>query len=88
MAMGNNWSQVGLGTPATYRIVVRGCLDSSWSEQLGGLDIRVSREAQDSPLTTLTGRLADQAALFGVLDGLYGLGFTLLLVECLWEGGS
>lgn len=85
MAIRHGWFHIGLGTPATYRIVVRGHLDRSWSDQLGGLDIRTTREAQDPPLTTLTGRLVDQAVLFGVLDGLYGLGFTLLLVECLPE---
>jgi len=36
-----------------------------------------------SPQTMLTGWLVDQAALFGILDGLYGLGFPLVAVECL-----
>lgn len=76
-------SLLALGTPATYRITIQGCLDESWSDHFGGMAIRAEREADGSPLTVLTGRLVDQAALFGVLNGLYGLGFPLLSVECL-----
>jgi hypothetical protein len=64
-----------------YRITIRGCLDDSWSEQLGGMAISSAFEADGSPLTVLTGPLVDQAALYGVLNALYGLGFALLSVE-------
>ena len=70
-----------LGTSAMYRITIQGRLDDSWSEQLGGMAIRAEREADGSPLTVLTGRLVDQAALYGVLNALYGLGFALMAVE-------
>ncbi|MEZ4769592.1 MAG: hypothetical protein R2844_14320 [Caldilineales bacterium] len=83
----NGWSQIGLGTPATYRIVVRGSLERSWSEQLGGLNICTAGEVQDPQLTILTGRLPDQAALLGVLDRLYGLGFCLV-VSGISHGGK
>jgi hypothetical protein len=36
-----------------------------------------------APVTTLTGRLVDQAALFGVLNNVYDMGFPLLSVEWL-----
>jgi hypothetical protein len=70
-----------LGTPAMYRITIQGRLDDSWSEQLGGMAFSSELEADGSPLTVLTGRLVDQAALYGVLNALYGLGFALLSVE-------
>ena len=70
-----------LGAPATYCIIIRGCLDASWSEQLGGMVISSELEADGSTLTVLTGPLVDQAALYGVLNALYGLGFALLSVE-------
>ena len=70
-----------LGTPATYRITIHGRLDDSWSEQLGGMTISSELEADGALLTVLTGPLVDQAALYGVLNGLYGLGFALLSVE-------
>lgn len=72
-----------LGTPATYRITVQGFLNSSWSDDFRGLTISNEVAEDGSSFTTLTGWLIDQAALFGVLDGLYGLGFPLLSVECL-----
>jgi hypothetical protein len=72
-----------LGTSATYRITVQGHLDSSWSNDFGGLAVSNEVAEDGASFTTLTGWLTDQAALFGVLDGLYGLGFPLLSVECL-----
>ena len=78
-----NYPHVGLTTPATYRIVISGCLDGSWSSHLDGLDIRTATGPEGPPLTTLTGRMVDQSSLFGILNGLFGLGFPLLSVECL-----
>jgi len=72
-----------LGTPATYRITVQGYLDSSWSDDFGGMAVSNEVARDGSAQTILTGWLVDQAALFGILDGLYGLGFPLVAVECL-----
>ena len=58
-------------TPARYRIRVKGYLDPSWSERLGGMSITISGEADEAPVATLVGRLSDQATLMGVLDTLY-----------------
>jgi hypothetical protein len=41
-----------------------------------------SSQADVAPETTLTGRLLDQATLFGVLNTLYDLHLPLLSVEC------
>ena len=60
--------------PAAYEIRVEGHLDDHWSERLGGLDL--VRGADGT--TTLTGRLADQAQLYGVLSGLRDIGAALL----------
>lgn len=78
-----DWSTITLGSPAIYQITVRGYLEDSWSNQLGGVVIRNTTSAQETPITILYGELVDQAALFGVLNSLYGLGFPLLSVECL-----
>ena len=75
-------SPLTLGTPATYRIIVQGYLNCSWSDDFGGMTISKQIAADGSTQTVLTGWLVDQAALFGVLDGLYGLGFPLVSVEC------
>ena len=60
-----------LWTPAQYRIRVQGTLDSSCSDWLGGMSITTTGEGDEAPVTTLVGRLGDQAALMGVLDTLY-----------------
>ena len=74
-------STLTLGAQATYRITIQGRLDASWSEQMGGMAISGELDAHGSPLTVLTGPLVDQAALYGVLNAVYGLGFALLSVE-------
>ena len=76
-----DWSQFNLGTPAFYHITVRGFLENSWSEQLGGLHIHHETSDENARFTILEGELVDQAALFGVLNSLYGLGFPILSVE-------
>jgi hypothetical protein len=69
--------------PATYRIRVRGCLDSRWAERLGGMEISTIDRVTGAPETVLVGWLPDQAALSGVLTALYDLHLSLLSVECL-----
>jgi hypothetical protein len=61
-------------------IGVLGYLDDAWADQLG-LSPSHALSLDGIPLTVLAGRLSDQAALFGVLNGLYSLGFALLSVE-------
>jgi hypothetical protein len=65
---------------ATYLIRVQGSLRASWSDRLGGMRIRP--DEGDAGCTVLEGTVPDQAALIGVLVGLYDLGLPLLLVEC------
>ena len=62
--------------PATYEIRVQGHLDDHWSDRLGGLGL--TRNADGT--TTLSGPLADQSELYGVLAGLRDIGAALLSV--------
>ena len=66
-----------------YSIRVAGLLDKSWSDRLGGMSINNGElEGEGTrPVTTLTGPLADQAALLGVLNALYNWHYPLLYVE-------
>jgi hypothetical protein len=75
-----------LDQPATYQIKVPGHLDESWSEWAGGMTITVEREDDGSPVTTLTGAVADQAALQGLLRQLYSLGLPLISVNWIEPG--
>ena len=78
-----NGRQLKLWTPATYRIEVVGALDESWSDRLGGMVIKTRHRADQSTVTTLTGRMIDQAELAGVLNSLYELHLPILKVKIL-----
>lgn len=72
---------------AAYRIRVQGQLGQDWVDYLGGLTISVSGEP-DQAVTTLSGKVLDQAALFGILNSLYDMGYPLLCVEYLAQLSS
>ena len=57
-----------------YQIVVKGHLDSEWSEWFDGLTITLV----DNGETILTGPVVDQTALHGVLIKIRDLGLPLL----------
>lgn len=62
-----------------YRIKIKGHLDSSWSEWFEGLTIA----NESNEITVLTGVVADQPALHGLLAKVRDLGLPLLRVECM-----
>lgn len=66
---------------ARYVIRVQGAIDESWSARFGGLEIVTDDGSPAGLVTTLAGRVADQAALMGILSGLVGLGLSILSVE-------
>lgn len=74
--------------PATYRIEVEGLLEESWSDRFAGMRIRSRKRADDSIVTSLTGRLMDQSELTGVLNGLAEFHLPILSVENIDEGIS
>ena len=61
---------------AVYHILVEADLDPKWADWFDGL-VMVSH---GDGKTYLSGELADQAALHGVLDKINNLGLVLLLV--------
>lgn len=60
-----------------YEIRVQGVLDSRWSEWFDGMIIRTSEKGE----TTLSGPVADQAALHGLIAKVRDLGLPLLSVR-------
>jgi hypothetical protein len=68
--------------PATYQIRVQGQVDPAWTDRLGGMAIFLDSPQTDPAVTTLEGELSDQAALLGVLNGLYEQHLTVLSVLC------
>ena len=61
---------------AFYEIRVKGHLDLSWSDWLGGLAITPQPDGE----TLLAGLVVDQAALHGILDRLYAMNLSILSV--------
>jgi hypothetical protein len=70
-------------TQATYRIKVQGYLDETRSDFLGGMTITTASQGDKGVVSTLVGRLKDQAELAGVLNTLYEFHLPILSVECL-----
>ena len=62
--------------PAHYQITVQGVLDPRWSAWFDGL--LLTSDAPDR--TTISGPVADQAALHGLLQKVRDLGLPLLSV--------
>jgi hypothetical protein len=60
-----------------YRIRVRGHLDRTWSEWFDGLTITNEENGE----AVLAGRIADQAALHGILAKIRDLGLPLLALR-------
>jgi len=83
-----NGKHLKLWTPATYRIEVEGDLDKSFSERLGGMRITRSRRENQTAVTTLEGRVRDQAELAGVMNSLYELHLPILSVQNLTENSG
>ena len=74
-------TRIKLWTPVTYLIEVEGHLNESWSECLAGMHITTRKRVDQTTLTTLVGRLRDQAELTGVLNSLHDLHRPIVKVE-------
>ena len=81
-------SRLYVGRPATYQIRVQGRLNESWSSWLGNVVIAVKHSGDGPTITTLTGTVADQSALHGLLARIRDLSMPLMLVEWLDRHGS
>jgi hypothetical protein len=78
-----NIKRLKMHAPATYQIRVVGLLNDSWSDRLEGMTISAIENPDGGSETMLMGRLADQAALSGVLNSLYELHMPVLSMKCL-----
>lgn len=64
--------------PTHYEITVQGVLDPRWSAWFDGMQLTSDAAGR----TTISGPVADQAALHGLLTRVRDLGLTLLAVRC------
>lgn len=65
-----------LDGPMTYQIQVQGRLDEDWSDWFKGMTLTF-----EGGITTLTGPVADQAALRGTLTRIWDVNLTLISVR-------
>jgi len=70
-------------TPTQYRIKLKECLDTNWSDGFEGMAM-----SSEGGGTILTGAVADQAALHGLLILIRDLNLNLLSVERMETGSG
>lgn len=70
--------------PMVYQIRLQGHLGCGWTDWFGGLTITL----EDGGETLLTGPVADQAALYGLLKKVRDLGMPLNSVVRVKTGGA
>jgi hypothetical protein len=75
-------------TRTIYQIQAQGQLDEDWSDWLSGVKVTFEPASDGVPRTTLTGPVADQAALRGLLCTLWDLNLTLISVRRIGERGE
>ena len=72
------------GQPIVYEIRLQGHLSPRWNAWFGGFRI----ELRETGATILTGAVADQAALYGLLKKVRDLGLPLLAVNQILDQSS
>lgn len=71
-----------------YQIRLRGEIDQSWSDWFGGMAMMVKEGGDGSPITQLTGYVADQSVLRGILNRIWDLNLDLISVIPVTTDGS
>ena len=66
---------------AIYRIRVQGQLDDTWSQWFDDMTIAGESASDGTGITVLTGAVADQPKLRGILARMWDLNLTVLSVE-------
>ena len=64
-----------------YEIRVRGHIDPRWSDWFSGLNIRTDFSLDGEPITILSGEVADQSALSGILVQISDMNLALVSVN-------
>jgi hypothetical protein len=76
-------------TESTYQIQVQGQIGERWLHWFDDMRVTLDHSSDGVPITTLTGPVADQAALRGILAKIWDLNLTLLSVtRCKLRGAG
>lgn len=79
--MKNYHQGLQLDQPAVYQIQIQGRLKESWSRWFDDMEITDKSDADGPTITSLTGKVADQSALHGVLNRIRDLNIPLISVQ-------
>lgn len=71
----------GFSKKAIYRIEVEGVISADWSERIRGMEVRLMQGENNKPISILTGEVADQSALAGMLKTLFEFHLSVLSVR-------
>ena len=74
-------SGITVDQPIAYQIKIQGRLEERWSRWFDDMDITVKSQTSDPTVTIISGMVADQAALHGLLNRIRDLGIPLLSVQ-------
>jgi hypothetical protein len=74
-------NRVNFPDQADYEIHVEGHIGEQWSNRFDGLAMDTTFNRSEKPITILSGTIADQAALHGLVNRIRDLGLTLLLIR-------
>jgi hypothetical protein len=77
-------SQIHPAHPIRYQIRLQGQVSADWADWLHDLAV-ITEEYENILVTTLTGTVKDQAALFGLLSFIRDLGAPLISLNYLPE---
>jgi hypothetical protein len=65
----------------TYRIALKGELDPSWSDWLNGYEVDTTVDPDGISTTILAVRIADQAALRGILNKIWDFNLEIIALQ-------
>jgi hypothetical protein len=66
--------------PAFYRIQVHGLVDERMRDWFEDMQVTTESREEGKVISCLSGMVADQAALHGILDRIYTFGYMILSV--------
>lgn len=72
--------------PEHYQICIKGHLDERWALWFDDLTIHRTFNAQEEPITLITGPIIDQSALYGTLNRLRDMGVVLISIQPVERG--
>lgn len=67
--------------PGFYLIMVRGWIDQSWREWFNGMSLTTLGDDMDTGFTILSGWVADQASLRGIMNHIWDLNLSIITLQ-------